>query len=119
MKSRVVFLTFGLLSILLIGGCATMQKTYHSAFMRGSIIESTDSHVYLCVGSADGARAGQEMDVYRVNSRFNQKSGQWSFTRVPTGKIRITQIVDEHFAKAEVISGTAAKNEIAETKVSR
>lgn len=119
MKSRTTLLIFCMILIMTFSGCATMQKSYHSAFMRGSIIESAGADVYLCVGSADGAQVGQEMDVYRVDSKFDHKSGQWNFTRVPTGKIRITQIVDEHFAKASIISGAVAKNEIAETKVSR
>ena len=119
MKSRTTLLIFCMILIMTFSGCATMQKTHHSAFMRGSIIESMVSDGYLCVGSADGAQVGQEMDVFRVDSKFDHKSGQWNFTKVHTGNIRITKIVDEHFAKARVISGTVAKNQIAETKVSR
>lgn len=119
MKSRLIFATFWLASALLLGGCATMQKTYHPYFMRGSIIEAAASDVYLCIGSADGAKIGQELDVYKINTRITRKPGEYSFTRELTGKVRITQIVDEHFARAEVISGTVARNEIAELKVAR
>ena len=34
--------------------------------MKGSIIEASDSDVYLCIGSKDGYTVDQELDVYKV-----------------------------------------------------
>lgn len=79
--------------------------------MKGSIIEAYDSEVYLCIGSKDGASVGQELDVYKI---IKTKSKGTPFKRVLTGKVKITQIVDEHFAKATVISGKAEKDDIVE-----
>ena len=79
--------------------------------MKGSIIETSDSEVYLCIGSRDGASVGQELDVYRIPET---KPEALHFRRVQTGKVRITEIIDEHFAKAKVISGRAEKNDIVE-----
>jgi hypothetical protein len=86
--------------------------------MRGSIIESSDSDIYLCIGSKDGASVGQELDVYKVTSISTFERGAFKgkpkFNRELTGKVKITEIVDEHFAKATVISGNAEKNYIVE-----
>jgi hypothetical protein len=78
--------------------------------MKGSIIETSDSDVYLCIGSKDGASVGQELDIYKI---IKTKSVT-PFKRVHTGKVKITEIVDEHFARATVISGKAEKNDIVE-----
>ena len=98
--------------VFLMTSCATVgQKVYHGFLMKGSIIEASDSQVYLCIGSKDGASVGQELDVYKI---IKTKSKGTPFKRVLTGKVKITEIVDEHFAKATVISGKAEKNDIVE-----
>ncbi len=94
--------------IFLVVSCAT---GYHRFVMKGSIIETSDSDVYLCIGSRDGAAVGQELDVYKI---IQTKPEALHFRRVHTGKVRITEIIDEHFAKANVISGRAEKNDIVE-----
>jgi len=92
--------------IFLMFSCATF---YHRYVMRGSIIEASGSEVYLCIGSKDGASVGQELDVYEII-----ETKPTPFRRVLVGKVKITEIVDEHFAKATVISGKAEKNDIVE-----
>jgi hypothetical protein len=86
------------------------QRVYHGLLMKGSIIHTTDDGVYLCVGSRDGAQVGQELDVYKMNFSTPKKTA----TRKKTGKVKITEIVDEHFATATIISGKAEKNDIVE-----
>ncbi len=93
---------------LLIVSCATV---YHGVLMKGSIIEASDSEVYLCIGSKDGASVGQELDVYKIVRVIQTRS---DFRRELAGKVKITEIVDEHFAKATVISGKAEKGDIVE-----
>jgi hypothetical protein len=98
--------------IFLMSSCATVgQKVYHGFLMKGSIIETSDSEVYLCIGSKDGASVGQELDVYKIIQRQSKTT---PFRRERTGKIKITEIIDEHFAKATVTSGKAEKNDIVE-----
>ena len=94
--------------ILLISSCATF---YHRYVMKGSIIKASDSEVYLCIGSKDGASVGQELDVYEI---IETKPTPTPFRRVIVGRVKITEIVDEHFAKATVIAGKADKNDIVE-----
>ncbi len=106
LKDRVTLM--GIFVVFLMFSCATV---YHGFIMKGSIIESSDSDVYLCVGSKDGAAVGQELDVYKI-IRVTRARG--TFKREHTGKVKITEIVDEHFAKATAISGKAEKNDIVE-----
>ena len=97
--------------IILLTSCATMGKAYHKYLMKGSIIETYDSDIYLCIGSNDGAEVGQELDVYKIRTISKARS---TFQREHAGKVKITEIVDEHFAKAKVISGKAEKNDVVE-----
>ncbi len=107
-----VSLILAIFVIFLMSSCATMeQKVYHGLLMKGSIIETSDSEIYLCIGSSDGASVGQVLDVYRIPQT---KPEALHFRRILTGKVRITEIIDEHFAKATVISGKAEKNDIVE-----
>ena len=101
----------GHINFILLASCATMGKAYHKYLMKGSIIETEADEVYLCIGSRDGAKVGQELDVYKIITISKAMS---TFQRELTGKVKITEIVDEHFAKAKVISGTAKKNDIVE-----
>ncbi len=99
LATLVIFLTFS---------CAAV---YHRYFMSGSIVETSDSDVYLCIGSKDGASVGQELDVYKL---IRIASPRPTFKRELTGKVKITEIIDEHFANATVTSGKAEKNDIVE-----
>ncbi|MBI4768534.1 MAG: hypothetical protein HY787_28745 [Deltaproteobacteria bacterium] len=93
--------------------------------MKGSIIETHDSSIYLCIGKKDGAAVGQEFDVYKTivtyppaipSPRVGPRGSQVTptFQRESTGRVRITKILDEHFAEATIISGKAEKNSIVE-----
>ena len=101
-------LILSILVIFLMFSCATV---YHGYLMKGSIIEASNSDVYLCIGSKDGATVGQELDVYKV---IRVTRARPTFKREHTGKVKITEITHEHFAKATVISGKAEKDDIVE-----
>ncbi len=103
-----VSLILATLAILLPASCATV---YYGLLIKGSIIEASGSEVCLDVGSRDGVSVGQEMDVYKIPET---KPEALHFTRVLTGKVRITEIIDDYFAKARVISGKAEKGDIVE-----
>src|SRR5512136_144756 len=101
---NLVYMVSIMFMVVLLTSCATMGKAYHKYIMKGSIIETYDSEIYLCIGTRDGAMVGQELDVYKIRTISKARS---TFQRVHTGKVKITEIVDEHFAQAKVISGTA------------
>ena len=106
------------LLVMVLYACATLSKeVYHGTLMKGSIVEKYDSEVYLCIGKKDGAVVGQEFDVYKVTEEkpaTGKAGGRTTptFSMEKTGKVKITEILDEHFAKSIVIEGTAEKNYI-------
>jgi hypothetical protein len=100
--------------LFIVASCAAIQQqpAYHSMVMKGSIIHTTNDGVYLCIGRKDGASVGQELDVYKITFTGGPKAP--SFKRDKIGKVKITEIIDEHFATATVISGKAEKNDVVE-----
>jgi hypothetical protein len=113
MKARFIFITLGILWVFIITSCATLETARHNYIMRGQILEATADGVYLCIGSADGAEVGQELKVYRF-VRVPPIKSIPNYKREETGTVKITEIVDEHFAKAKILTGEAKENYIVE-----
>ena len=117
MKTMIRFTFAALLIVgLMLSGCASLQTAGHKYIMRGQVLEVSNSTAYLCVGTKDGAQIGQEFVVYRFERTpsVNPKSTAPSYKRVETGKIKITEIVDEHMATAKILSGSVKSNDVAE-----
>jgi len=87
----------------------------HKYLMRGQILDVEDKGLVVCVGTADGAEVGQELDVIR-HKRIPTppKSPLPRFRRETVGKVRITAVVDGHYAQAEVITGDVRVNDTVE-----
>lgn len=86
----------------------------HSFFMRGTVVRAAGKQVVVCIGKADGAEAGQELTVVRVSEHPHGPKGPPMFQRKQVGKVRIDQVIDEHFANATVLSGTVLRNDLVE-----
>ena len=115
MKSNFIIMSLSIVALFIMTSCASLEKAGHQYVMRGNILESTSEGVYLCIGSADGATVGQELNVYKFTKiPGSGKSTQQNFNRHETGKVKITEIVDEHYAKAKVLTGEAKENSIVE-----
>ena len=114
-KSFVGYLSLSLILIVALAGCASLETAGHKYIMRGQILEVDGDTAYLCIGSADGAKVGQELTVYRV-LRIGTPGQRTTvrYERKQAGKVRITEIVDEHMANAKIISGQAKENYIVE-----
>lgn len=114
-KNIIVILLFA--AFLSISGCAKMESAYHENSMKGQILEVTDNVAYLCIGSRDGAKIGQEFSIYKYEKipNISKFSGQ-KFKREEVGSVKIVEIVDEHYAKATVLSGEAKINYMVELK---
>ena len=113
---RLLLILLSVIAVALtIGGCAGLEHSYHENIMKGTILEKTGSDVYLCIGTKDGALVGQELSVYSLK-KLTAKGRLRDWEREFTGKIKITEIVDEHFAKGKVISGSVKENDIVEWK---
>jgi hypothetical protein len=97
--------------IFLIVACATI---YHGSLTKGSVIEAFNSGVYLYIESKDGASVGQELNVYKAIMYTQEQLAIPASKGVQTGKVKITEILDKHLAKAVVISGKARKGDVVE-----
>ncbi len=112
-----VGITIGLGLALGASGCATAQHGYHGYWMRGSVVHKGDDGVVLCIGTKDGAAVGQELDVYTVQVSGSPKAPKMTKSKV--GRVKIEAIVDEHFAKASVVSGDVMTNHIVELEMKK
>jgi methyl coenzyme M reductase beta subunit len=94
---------------------ATAAGIGHTFIMRGSVVDVTDGKPTICVGKADGAKVGQTLDVIRMTSLPGTR-GYSGFRRENIGQIRISAIVDDHFATATIVKGDVEKHDIVELR---
>jgi len=100
-----------------VAGCATMESAGHKYVMKGQILDVSNGEANLCIGSAEGAKAGQEFTVYRnVRLPFTNPSKEEhpSYKREQIGTVKIEQVFNEHYAKAKIVSGDIKANDVAE-----
>lgn len=104
------------LLLVVMAGCSSMQGARHQYLMRGQVLEASAEQVLVCVGSRDGARAGQELKVYRfkANPARWDKSPSPRYERIEVGTVRISEVIDEHFATARVTGGSPTVNDVVE-----
>jgi hypothetical protein len=100
----------------LAGSAAAGEGSFRHGFvMRGQILESEAGSVVLCVGKQDGAAVGQVLDVIRhVRIGSRGKSAGPRFRREEVGAVKITSLVDEHYAMADVVKGAPKVNDTVE-----
>ena len=101
-----------------VGACTTAQRVYYAYLTQGQIVNKTDGQVVMCIGTKEGAKLGQTLTIVRIHEYSVVERGM-RYERIPVGKIEITEIVEEHFAKARIIEGTADNNDIAELKLGK
>lgn len=105
---------FAVALLALLSACATNSPTRHY-FMQGQVLSVEDQNAVVCVGTAHGAEVGQVLSVYRNEPvRSAPKSSRTGFKRVPMGQVRIVEVFDEHYARAEIVSGEVHANDTAE-----
>ena len=97
-------------ALLLTGACQSAHNARHGYLMRGSIVDKNAEGVVLCIGSKDGATAGQELAVIKVT----QANPKGPYVKQKVGIVKITAIIDEHFAKATLKTGQAELGQIVE-----
>jgi len=76
----------------------------------------SDGVAYLGFGSAAGAKAGQKLTVIhfvRVDCLSAKPEGLF-FPREVAGRIEITEIVDEQYGRAKVLTGAAKEGRLVE-----
>lgn len=114
MKKRGILFILSMVLLMGVSGCAGLETAQHKYFMKGHILEVSGDTAYLCIGTEDGARVGQEATVYRFTPTLAQP-GKWtgSSDRHLAGKVKITEIVDGHYAKAKVLNGNVKPHDLA------
>jgi hypothetical protein len=115
MRKTAILNVFLAILFIVTAGCATMETARHGYMMKGQILDVSDGVAYLCIGSAEGAKEGQEFTVYRHSKVYTgEKQASQSFKREEVGAVKINQIVDVHFAKANILRGDIKENDVAE-----
>jgi len=107
----------GIICILILfsAHCTTTESMRHRYTMKGQVVSVGENEIYLCVGTRDGAEIGQDLKAYRIVRR--DYIGQiYIFVRKPVGLVKIIEVLDEHFARAQVISGKVEKEDTVETE---
>jgi len=115
MRKTAILNVFMAILFIVAAGCATMESAGHKYMMKGQILDVSDGVAYLCIGSAEGAKEGQEFPVYRHSKVYTgEKQASQSFKREEVGAVKITQVVDVHYARANVLRGDIKVNDVAE-----
>ena len=97
-------------------GCATLETAKHAYIMRGSVLEVTDGTAYICLGSDQGAKVGQELTVQRyVRTGASPKGGAPSYRVETVGTVKITE-TESHMANAKILTGDVKENDIVDLK---
>lgn len=118
-KSRLAFFVFFILASLVLAGNPSFGEGFrHEYMMKGQVLEVKGNEAYLCIGSSEGAKEGQEFPVYRYIKSPEDilKEKPLSYKREEVGKVKISRVADQHFAWATIISGDVKANDSAEVK---
>lgn len=110
-KRKSIKLLGVVLSVLMVGCTSNVR---HEWIMRGQVLTLTNDEVTICVGQRDGARVGDEFDVEHITVVPGPPKGSPSFARATVARIRIVDLFDEHYARARVLTGTPAVNDVVE-----
>jgi hypothetical protein len=101
-----------LMLLLLFMGCATMEAARHEYLMRGSVLEVQNGTAYLCLGTEQGAKVGQEFTVHRYVGIPGSRGG---YKVEYVGTVKITE-VESHMAYAKILTGDVKANDIVDLK---
>lgn len=88
----------------------------------GSVTEHQGGQVVFCTGQPGGAIAGQELLVVERTRRPLQPSnpsGAVRAERRTVGSVRVVELVDGHYARAQVVSGVARRGAVVELAPAR
>jgi ribosomal protein S6E (S10) len=91
----------------------------HMGAMVGTVVGTDKTGPVVCIGSSDGAKVGQLLEVYHVSAHVGpNKSGIPMYHRQLVGHVRIDHVFDEHFAHVRVTDGRVLQNDIVELQQS-
>ncbi len=114
--------------ILIIQACTSIERSFREHVIKGTIVSVEGADIYVRAGLKNGVSEGQEFDVYRIVQPGWIASADTRATENPlpetqpaqreyTGRIRIVRVEDDHFSRAQTVSGTISVGETAELTV--
>ena len=115
MLDKIVKLTSLVVFLGLLSACVS-NPFYHENFMRGQVVGIDDDETVVCIGSQDGAKKGQELQVYRYVWEGATQGGIDDYRVDNVGTLQIKSVVNEHFARAIIIEGDVQKHDTVELK---
>ena len=91
----------------------------HGWIMRGQVLTVDAGVATVCIGTRDGAKVGQVLGVERITVKppVSPKSGNPTISRSDAGRVKIIELFDEHYARAQVVAGSPAVNDVVELEV--
>ena len=113
MFKKIRRLSIAIALLLALTACAN-SPFYHKNFMRGQIVHVTSSSAVVCIGSYKDELIGKTLNVYQIEYEVGTQEGDDGFRRELIGTVIINSIIDEHFARSTITSGTVAKNNMIE-----
>lgn len=113
MFKKIRQLSIAVALLLALTACAS-SPFYHQNFMRGQIVSATSSSAVVCIGSYKDELIGKTLNVYQIEYEVGTQEGDDGFRRELIGAVKINSIIDEHFARATITSGSVAKNNMVE-----
>jgi methionine-rich copper-binding protein CopC len=114
MKMRTVLSVLLVILFATTMGCATMESAGHKYVMRGSVLDVSDGTAYVCLGTEQGAKVGQEFMVFRyVKTAANPKTQQPQYRVETVGRVKITA-TESHMAHAKILNGDVKENDVVE-----
>ncbi len=115
MLNKIVKVSFLVVFAGLLTACAGNQF-YHEKMMRGQVVGIDNDEVVVCIGSNDGAKEGQELQVYRYIWEGSADEGNDNYQVDYVGTLQIKSIVNDHFARAVSTTGNVKKHDTVEFK---
>jgi hypothetical protein len=109
MKSKKQFLMVFLLlvQVSIIQGCASYKEYTVENYDYGKIIDIKNQEIVIDFGHRESLRIGQIIDVYitiKASPGFTRRH-----KNIKMGVIEITEIIDDHHAKAKILYGKVDK----------
>lgn len=111
-----VALVSALVAALALAGCAGTSPAYHRYVMQGQVLSLDGDTLVVCIGDRDGAQVGQELTVIRHVAKTGgaPKAVASGYRREQVGTARIAEVFDDHYARAQVLSGRLKVNDVVE-----
>jgi hypothetical protein len=82
--------------------------------MRGQVVRAEGDVAVVCIGSKDRVQLGAEFDAYEFRYQGAISEGTDNYSRHKVGVVRITEIIDAHFARAKIVSGKVESRNMVE-----